>query len=47
MAGAQAADAVAHRDPIGAAGALDRPMMDRKYDGLALPQRYDLSWGGP
>ena len=30
-------DAVAHRYPIGAAGAFDRPVMDREDDGLGLP----------
>ena len=33
---AQAAHAVAHRHPIGAARAFDRPVMDREDDGLGL-----------
>ena len=44
MAGAQPADAVTHHNPVGAAGALDRPMMNRENDGLALPKRYDLAF---
>src|SRR5215471_15996096 len=43
LAGAQAADAVAHRHPIRAAGAFDRPMMDRKDYRFALSQRHDLT----
>src|SRR5438105_14846068 len=43
LAGAQAADAVTHRHPVGAAGALDRPMVDREDHRPALLQRHDFA----
>jgi hypothetical protein len=43
LAGAQAAHAMAHCDPVGAAAAVDGPVMDRKDDSLALLQWYDLA----
>src|SRR5215470_18683936 len=42
MAQAQAADAVAHVDAVGAARALHRPVMHGKDDALALAERDDL-----
>jgi hypothetical protein len=43
LARAQAADTMAHCDPVGAAAAVDGPVMDRKDDSLALLQWYDLA----
>lgn len=43
LARAQAADAMAYCDPVGAAAAVDGPVMDRKDDGFALLQWYDLA----
>ena len=38
----QPAHAVAHVHAVGAARALDRPMVHREDDGVALPQRHHL-----
>jgi hypothetical protein len=42
-AGADAADAVAHRHPVGAARSFDRAMMDREDHRLPLPQRHNFA----
>src|ERR1700752_3428045 len=42
-AGAQPADPMAHRHPIGAAGTFDRAVVDREDAALALPQRHDFA----
>ena len=41
-AGTDAAHAVTQVDAIGAAGALDRPVMDREDDAVAAAERHDL-----
>jgi hypothetical protein len=41
--GTETADAMSHRYPVWAAGAFDRPVMDREDDGLALPKGDDLA----
>ena len=43
LAGVQAADAMAHCDPVGAAAAVDGPVMDRENNCLALPQGHDFT----
>src|SRR5947207_4315838 len=43
LARPQAADAVAHRYPVGPAGAFDRPVVDRENDRLALLQWHDFA----
>src|SRR5215471_12084074 len=39
----QTADPMAHRDPVVAACTVDRPVMDREDNRLALPQGYDFA----
>ena len=41
-AGANAADAVAQIDPVGALGALNRPVVDGEKDRVAAPQRHHV-----
>ena len=43
LAGAQAADPVAHRYPVGSAGAFDRSVVDREDHRFALLQRHDFA----
>ena len=43
--GAQPADAVAHVDAVGAAGALDRAVVDGEDHPVALAQWHDLGAG--